>query len=249
MLIPAAVATVTCVFTATIGVAQVVPLPSQQQEARCVAEEQQRDQLALRRFGQRTRDLSEIREYCRAEVIRRFDDRVLGRPSLAGPPPIGRPTPIPAPSGRPGTSTGAVGSLLSIGGVWHHAATDSLPDNRVAYFIETSLIERGPITTAWLTGLYERPVRGREASSAFRVRIECATGRWAYQYIAVRDAALRVLGVTPPDNGWRAPITAPHAPIALLRSAICEGASPGTPVPTNVAPADWARNWFAQNPR
>jgi hypothetical protein len=138
---------------------------------------------------------------------------------------------------------------LSIGGVWHHAGTDTQPNNRHAYFIDTSLVERGPVVVAWLTAFYERPERGGQASSVYRVRTDCATGRFSYQYVAVRDSSLRVIGVSNPDTGWRPPAAAPHAPVTTLRRALCEGASPGTAVPSNVAPADWARAWFAQNPR
>jgi hypothetical protein len=234
-------------LTASPASGQPVQTPTQQQEARCVAEEQQRDRLALRRFGQRTREAREIRELCRAEVARRFDDRVLGRPSVPGPPPVGFPTPQ-FPAGN--ASQFPVGTRLAIGGTWHHVGVDTQADNRFAYFIDTNLIERGPVAEGWLVSVFERTYPNGAASTAFRVRVECATGRWAYRYHGDRDAALRVVRVYPVSNGWKSRVANPNAPIERLRATLCEGASPGDPLPASHSlPADWARAWFAANPR
>jgi hypothetical protein len=233
-------------FAAFAASAQVVPLPSQQQEARCVAEERQRDRQALRRFGQRTRDEREIRDYCQAEVRRRFDDRVLGRPAMPGPPPIGFPgTQIPT----GGSTQFPVGSQLSIDGTWYQAGIETVPGNRTAYFIDTALVERGPVSEGWLIALFERAYPNGAASTAYRVRVECATGRWTYRYRGDRDPSLRVVRVYP-DIGWQPRVPNPHAPIERLRAFLCDGASPGDPLPASHSrPSQWAPAWFAQNPR
>jgi hypothetical protein len=226
--------------------AQPVPLPSQQEEARCVAEEQHRDRLALRRFGQRTREEREIRDYCQAEVRRRFDDRVLGRPALPGPPPIGFPQPQ-FPSGN--DSQFPVGTRLAIDGTWHHVGIEVTRDNRNAYFIDSALVQRGPVSEAWLIALFERAYPNGAASTAYRVRVECATGRWTYRYHGDRNAAQQVLRVYP-ANGWQPRVPNPHAPIERLRAFLCDGASPGDPLPaSHPRPSIWAPAWFAQNPR
>jgi hypothetical protein len=229
---------------------------TQQQEDRCFAEEQHRDRLALRRFGTRTRDDQTIRDQCRAEVARAFDDRILGRPRQPGPPPIGIPLP---PFGSPfalptvpaaGVSTGAVGTQLVIEGAWHFVGVETQRDNRFAYFIDTNFLERGPVGAAWLVTVYESPYPGGAASTAERVRVDCATGRWADQYRGLRDAQFRVLSTPAADAGWHDPVRNPGSPIARIRAAICGNASPGTPLGADMpAPADYARAWFAQSPR
>lgn len=239
-------------------------LPTEIEIDRCMAEEKYRDQLALKRYGQRTRDDYIIRDACKAEVARAFDDRILGRPRDPGPPLI--PAPMPwvdfgalfggnrgqAGSGLPvgAAVTGAVGSELLIQGSWNNVSIQNEADNRIAYFIDTNLIERGPISSAWLTAFYERPYASGEASKAYRVRVECATQRWAYQYIGGRDARYRVLNAIGPDRDWRAPPADPDAPVSRVIAMLCSNASPGTPLGAErPAPADWARNWFEQHPR
>jgi hypothetical protein len=226
------------------------------EENRCVAEEKHRDQLALRRLGQRTRDEQAIRDQCKAEVARRFDDRVLGRAPQPGPPPVGFPSfgalfgpSSPAlPVGN--TSTGAPGTTLVIQGSWHHVGVEIGGDNRYAYFIESTTAERGAVGAAWLTSVYERGYPDGAASTAYRVRVNCASGRWAYQYEGIRDAGFRVLRANAPDGAWRAPVANPNAPIARVRSFVCANADPGVALPADApAPGEWARRWFAANPR
>jgi hypothetical protein len=254
----AGIATVTVLLLGGAGTAHAqVRTPTQQEEDRCFTEEKHRDQLALRRFGQRTRSDETIREGCRAEVANAFDDRILGRPPMPGLAPIGIPLPAfgspfgPASGTAPvGMSTGAVGTWLVIAGSWHHVGVETQPANRNAYFIDTNLLERGPIGAAWLTAVYERPYPDGAASTAYRVRVDCATGRWAYQYTGIRDAGFRVLRAPAPDASWRSPVTAPASPIARVRSLLCDNGDPGTPLGAAMpAPADWARAWFASNPR
>lgn len=227
-------------FASAPASAQLVQTPTQQEEARCFAEERQADRVALRRHGQRTRDDRELRDFCRAEVARRFDDRVLGRA------PAARPRP---PRFRDGI-TGAVGTQLGIHGRWHFVGTDTQAGDRYAYFIESELMERGSVASGWLVSVYEHSSPNGATSTAYRVQFECASLRWAYQYSAVRDAGNVVLSTPTPDSGWRPPVTDPGSPIARLGAALCRGASPGTPLPPGLAlPAQSARAWFAANPR
>ena len=102
-----------------------------------------------------------------------------------------------------GTSTGAVGTPLAIAGAWHHVGVETQPDNRFAYFIDTDFVERGPVAAAWLTSVYERPYPGGAASTAYRVRVECVTGRWAYQHLSKTEKTYLDMGfdrVAPPGT-------------------------------------------------
>lgn len=217
---------------------------TQQQVERCVREEKQRDQLALRRHGQRTRENRIIEDQCKAEVARRFDDRILGRTPPPGPPPI-------APAyGREAADWTAPGSALVIEGSWHFAGAETKPDNRFLYFIDANHAERGRTGEAWLTSVYERPYRDGATSTAYRVRVDCEGGQWRYRQVAIRDAGFRVLRNEPVQSGWQSARLAPESPIAKVRAMLCEDASPGEPLPASMpAPAEWSRRWFAQNPR
>ncbi len=182
---------------------------------------------------------------------------MLGRPQQPGPPPIGFPD-FGSLFGRRGngapalaSATGAPGTELVIEGSWFHVGIEAKPDNRYAYFIESTTAERGgPVGAAWLTTVYERTYPDGASSTAYRVRVDCASGRWADQYEGVRDAGFRVLRANAPDRSWRPPVLDAQSPIARVRAFVCDNASPGTPLPAEVpGPADWARRWFAENPR
>ena len=207
------------------------------QVAQCVAEEQQRDRVALRRDGQRTRDARVIQDGCDAEVRRAFDDRVLGRtPQQVLPP-------------DPGW-TGPAGGQLVIEGAWHHVGIETGADNRYAYFIESTRAQRGQIGTTWLTSVYERTYPDGAASTAYRVEVQCRTRMWRYRYEGVRDAGFRVLRSKPPEPGWRMPVTNLQSPISRAADMLCRGTHPGTTLPAEMpSPGDWARTWFRQNPR
>lgn len=236
-------------FAAAPVPAQVVMTPHEREVARCVSEEKHRDRLALQRYGQRTRDDATIADFCRADVARRFDDRVLGRAPQPGLPPIIPPVArdVWAPQG---SDWGSSGNRLVIQGSWHHVGIETTADNRFAYFIETKTAEHGAVAEAWLVSVYERRYPDGAASTAYRVRVDCAAGQWRYRYVAIRDAGFTVLRTQAVQANWQSANLKPLSPIARVRAMLCEDASPGEPLPRQMpAPGDWARNWFQRNPR
>ena len=139
---------------------------------------------------------------------------------------------------------------MSIQGAWRSVGTEVQADNRYIYFIDTALIRReGEVASGWLLSFYERSYPDGATSTAYRVRVDCRTGRWAYQLVAIRDGTRRVLRQQAPSRDWQPATTNPGAPLTHLRRSVCAGETPGWEVPPDRPPGEVAREWFAQNPR
>lgn len=230
------------VSVATAASPQVAVTPTEQEVLNCIAEERQRDRLALRRQGVRTRDESELRAFCQADVAARFDARILGRPM----PPR---TAIPyggAGDFRPAPQR----ERFSVSGPWWMVGAETQPQTRYLYFVSGADIERnGDIGEGWLAVYFEHGLNNGATNKLSRVRVDCRTGEWADEQALLRDRDLWIVGEQVVSDAWNPPVTAPNSPIARLIGTVCRGEEAGTPVSDERGPPYVAEMWFRNNPR